>query len=140
MSTLLTENALARVVPPPTASPLQEAEQRLQQLLAELDGLDAELDGLSLALERFAQAYEDAVAALDAEVQHAERWLRRLRALQDGVAALIRRLQAPPPSPAEPPTITSSSPAARAVPLPEREGDLVPSPATVSPQTRRSPP
>jgi hypothetical protein len=91
------------VSPPPDESPLRRAERRLQELLVELDALDSEIDTLRVDLEHFARDYEDALAASFDDVGRAERLLRRLRTLQDTVAALLRRLQDPEPLPPAPP-------------------------------------
>lgn len=76
------------------------AEQRLKGLVTELDALDAELESLEHQLEHFAREYENALADGYADVEHAERWLRRLRTLQDALASLIRQYQQPLPEPA----------------------------------------
>jgi anion-transporting ArsA/GET3 family ATPase len=107
------ESALLRVSPPPDESPLRAAERRLQELLAELDALDTELDTLSVELERFARAYEDALASSFDDVGRAERLLRRLRTLQDTVAALLRTLQDPEPLTPPPPRKAPESSTAR---------------------------
>lgn len=91
----MSEQALLRIAPPPAHSRLREAEESLAAVLAELEALDAELDTLGLELERFAHRYEQALGTLDSQVEHVERALRRLRLLQDTVAELTRRLEAP---------------------------------------------
>ncbi|WP_434384764.1 molecular chaperone DnaJ [Melittangium boletus] len=113
---LASESALLRVVPPPGDTPLARAERRLAELLAEIDALDAGLESINQELERFARAYEDTLAGPSEEVGRAERLLRRLRALQDAIAALTRQLEQPPP--AAPPKRRPEATAPRATPAP----------------------
>jgi hypothetical protein len=118
------ESALLRVSPPPDESPLRRAERRLQELLIELDALDTELDTLRAGLERFARDYEDALAQAFDDVGRAERLLRRLRTLQDTLAALLRRLQDPEPLPPPPPRKAPEASTARdSRPLDTEEDD-----------------
>jgi hypothetical protein len=117
---LAPESALLRLPPPAEESPRERAERRVRELLAELDALDAELDTLNGELDRFARAYEDALAGASHEVSHAERLLRRLRALQDAALALTRRLEQPP---ADTGRKRAPEPAPRAPPAPARDED-----------------
>ncbi|WP_095978142.1 molecular chaperone DnaJ [Melittangium boletus] len=112
---LVPESALLRVAPPAEEPPLRRAEQRLRELVAEIDALDSGLEALHQELERFARAYEDSLAEPSEEVNRAERLLRRLRTLQDAIAALTRLLEQPPPS-AEAPRRRSDSTSARTTP------------------------
>ncbi len=94
------EEGLVRVARQPTVDPrVLAAEQRLKALIAELDALDAEIESLEHELEHFAREYERALAEGYEDVERAERWLRRLRHLQDALAALTRHYQQPLPEP-----------------------------------------
>ncbi|XXF79101.1 molecular chaperone DnaJ [Myxococcaceae bacterium GXIMD 01537] len=95
------QEGLLRVTQQPTSDPrVLAAEQRLRALLTELDALDAELESLESELEHFAREYERELAEGSDEVERAERWLRRLRTLQDALSTLTRVYQQPPPEPA----------------------------------------
>lgn len=95
------QEGLVRVARQPTVDPrVLAAEQRLKALITELDALDAELESLEHELAHFAREYERALADGYEDVERAERWLRRLRHLQDALAALTRHYQQPLPEPA----------------------------------------
>lgn len=88
------QEGLIRVARQPSADPrVLAAEQRLKALVTELDALDEELESLEHELEHFAHEYENALAEGYDEVERAERWLRRLRTLQDALSALTRQYQ-----------------------------------------------
>lgn len=94
------QEGLVRVAQQPSADPrVLAAEQRLKALITELDALDAELESLEHELEHFAREYERALADGYDDVERTERWLRRLRHLQDALSALIRHYQQPLPEP-----------------------------------------
>ncbi|MCI0573080.1 MAG: molecular chaperone DnaJ [Myxococcaceae bacterium] len=87
----------------PTGTPagnprLHQAEHHLKEVLAELDALDAEVEAYTRELERFAQEYEVSLGDAQAEADHWERCLGRLRMLQDELARLSRLYEsgAPP--------------------------------------------
>jgi len=74
-----------------------DAEARLRATLDEVTRLDAEIEALSDALADFSRRWERALGEAFADLGAAERLVRRLQALEDGLAALAERLQAGPP-------------------------------------------
>ncbi len=77
-----------------------EAEARLRSTLEEVTVLDAEIEVLSDVLADFARRWERAVGDAFADLGAAERLVRRLQALEEGLAALAERLRAGTPPPA----------------------------------------
>jgi len=77
-----------------------EAEARLRSTLEEVTALDAEIEVLSDVLADFARRWERAVGDAFADLGAAERLVRRLQALEEGLAALAERLRAGTPPPA----------------------------------------
>jgi hypothetical protein len=90
---LAARRAIVRVggdIPDPAA----EAEARLRATLEQVTGLDAEIEALSDVLADFARRWERAVGDAFADLGAAERLVRRLQALEEGLAALAERLRA----------------------------------------------
>jgi hypothetical protein len=71
---------------------------RLRATLDEVTGLDAEIEALSQELAGFSRRWERAVGAAFADLSAAERLVRGLQALEDGLAALAASLRAGPPA------------------------------------------
>ena len=84
---LAVRRALARGKAP--RDPLAGAEARLAAALAEVAGLDLEVEALSADLDAFARLYERRLAAAFADLELAERLVRRIQA--DDLAARLRR-------------------------------------------------
>ncbi|ACL64178.1 heat shock protein DnaJ domain protein [Anaeromyxobacter dehalogenans 2CP-1] len=91
---------LARL-PAPPPGPADAAEARLRALLDDIGALDRELEACSAELAAFAHRWERALGDAFAELAAAERLVRTLQALEDGLAALAERLRsgAPPERP-----------------------------------------
>ncbi len=79
------------------ANPTAAAEATLRATLDEVMRLDAEVEALSDGLADFSRRWERAVAEGFAELGVAERLVRRLQALEGGLAELASRLRAGPP-------------------------------------------
>jgi hypothetical protein len=79
-----------------------EAEARLAAALAEVTALDLVVEALSLALGEFSRRYEQALSGAFADLDAAERLVRRLQALEDEAARLMELLRNPPRAPARP--------------------------------------
>ncbi len=94
--TLAASRAIARVdedLPDPSVA---GAEARLRAAVEEITRLDAEVEALSAALADFSRRYEAALRAAFEELGLAERLVRRLQALEDGLSALAEgRADAP---------------------------------------------
>jgi len=91
--------AARRAIVPATAhvpDPAADAEARLRATLDEVTRLDAEIEALSDALADFSRRWERALGEAFADLGAAERLVRRLQALEDGLAALAERLRAGP--------------------------------------------
>jgi hypothetical protein len=89
---LAVRRAIVRVgggVPDPGA----DGEARLRATLEEVTRLDAEIEALSDALADFSRRWERAVGDAFADLAAAERLVRRLQALEDGLSALAERLR-----------------------------------------------
>ena len=85
------------IVPAPGAAgpdPVAGAEARLREIVAEVTRLDAEIEALSDALGDFSRRWERAVSESFAELSTAERLVRRLQALEEGLLALAASLRA----------------------------------------------
>jgi len=78
---------------PSGRGPVAEAEERLRAALAELTALDLEVEALSLALGEFSRRYEQALGPAFADLDAAERLVRRIQALEDEVARLVELIQ-----------------------------------------------
>jgi hypothetical protein len=79
-----------------------DGEARLRAILEEVTRLDAEIEGLSDALADFSRRWERALGDAFADLSAAERLVRRLQGLEDGLAAPADRVRAggpPPPRP-----------------------------------------
>lgn len=94
--------ALARTgapsVPPPSAE-VAAAEARLRAVLAQVTEIDRELEALSAALAAFAHAWERALGEDFARAAAAERLVRRLQVLEEGLLELAERCRAGAPAP-----------------------------------------
>jgi hypothetical protein len=85
------------IVPVPGAAgpdPVAGAEARLREVVAEVTRLDAEIESLSDALGDFARRFERAVSTAYADLSAAERLVRRLQALEQGLQGLAASLRA----------------------------------------------
>jgi hypothetical protein len=71
--------------------PVAEAEGRLRTVLDEVNELDADVEALSASLADFSRRYERLLAAPFADLEAAERLVRRLQALEDEAARLTTR-------------------------------------------------
>src|SRR5512138_2796196 len=95
---LLARRALVRVADPAAhAEPAAEAEAALRASLDEVGRLDAEVEALADELADFARRWERAVAAAFQDLGGAERLVRRLQALDEGLTALAAALREGPP-------------------------------------------
>jgi hypothetical protein len=89
------ERALARTGAPADAAPSEEvtaAEARLRAIVEDVTALDLELEALSSALAAFAHAWDRALGEPFARHAAAERLVRRLQALEEGLLELAERL------------------------------------------------
>ncbi len=68
--------------------PVAEAESRLRAAVDDITRLDAEVEALSAALADFSRRYEAALHGAFEDLGFAERLVRRLQALEDGLTAL----------------------------------------------------
>lgn len=84
------------------ADPTADAQARLRATVEEVTRLDAEIEALSDALADFARRWERALGDAFADLGAAERLVRRLQALEDGLAALAERLRSGALPPARP--------------------------------------
>jgi hypothetical protein len=75
--------------------PAADAEARLRATVAEVTRLDAEIEALSDALADFGRRWERSLGEAFADLSAAERLVRRIQALEDGLAALAERLRTP---------------------------------------------
>lgn len=93
------ERALARTSAPEAApsAEVARAEARLAAVLEEVTALDGELEALSAALAAFAHAWDRALGDPFARHAAAERLVRRLQALEEGLLGLAERLRAGAP-------------------------------------------
>jgi hypothetical protein len=87
---LATRRALARAGPAPR-DPVADAEARLAAALAEVTELDLAVEALSGALDGFGREYERRLGAPFADLDLAERLVRRIQSLEDEVARLAER-------------------------------------------------
>jgi hypothetical protein len=97
---LAARRAIVRAGGDPT-DPAADGEARLRATLDEVTRLDAEVEALSDALADFSRRWERALGDAFADLGAAERLVRRLQSLEDGLAALAERVRsgAPPPLP-----------------------------------------
>ncbi len=91
---LATRRALARAAPD-RPDRVAEAEARLAAVLAEVTALDLEVEALSLALGDFGRKYERFLGDAFADLDAAERLVRRLQALEDEAGRLAELLREP---------------------------------------------
>lgn len=86
-----------------TASgPVARAEADLRATVDEVTALDAEIEALSAELAGFSRRWERALAAAFQDLALAERLVRRLQSLEDGLAQLAGRLREGPSPAARP--------------------------------------
>src|SRR5512138_780459 len=91
---LAARRGLARVGGEPRPDPAADAQARLRATLDEIGRLDAELEALSDALADFSRRWERALGDAFRDVAAAERLVRRLQAVEDGIAGLAAALRA----------------------------------------------
>jgi len=91
---LATRRALARA-PTERTDRVAGAEARLAAILAEVTALDLEVEALSLALGEFGRKYEQHLGEAFADLDAAERLVRRLQALEDEAGRLAELLREP---------------------------------------------
>jgi len=84
---------LARTRAEERPDPAAGAEARLRATVEEITRLDAEIEALSAELADFSRRYERALADAFADLAAAERLVRRLQALEEGLAALAESLR-----------------------------------------------
>ncbi|HSN90373.1 MAG TPA: molecular chaperone DnaJ, partial [Anaeromyxobacteraceae bacterium] len=89
---LVARRALARAGPVPS-DPTAEAEARLAAVLAEVTELDLAIEALSVELDAFGRLYEKRLATPFAELDLAERLVRRIQGLEDEMARLAEGLR-----------------------------------------------
>lgn len=87
---------LARI-PAAPPGPADEAAARLRALLDEIGALDRALEACSAELAAFSHRWERALGAAFAELAAAERLVRTLQALEDGLLSLAERIRAGAP-------------------------------------------
>jgi hypothetical protein len=73
--------------------PVAQAEARLRAVLDEVNVLDADVEALSASLADFSRRYERLLAAPFADLDAAERLVRRLQALEDETVRLTARFR-----------------------------------------------
>jgi hypothetical protein len=78
------------------------AEAALRATLEEVTRLDAEIEALSAELADFSRVYERVLGAAFQDLAAAERLVRRLQALEDGLLSLAERLRAGRPAQDDP--------------------------------------
>jgi hypothetical protein len=105
--------------------PGARAEAELRAAVDEVTRLDAEVEALSDALADFSRSYERALGGAFQDLAAAERLVRLLRALEDGLAALLERSRAGAAPPRSPAGRRRKRPAARE-PEPPQEDDPPP--------------
>ncbi len=82
--------------------PVQDAEAKLRATVDEVTRLDAEIEALSAELADFSRRWDAALRGAFEELALAERLVRRIRALEEGLAAAAERLRSgEPAAPAE---------------------------------------
>jgi hypothetical protein len=94
---LLARRALARVRPDERSDPAADAEATLRATLDEVTALDAEIEALSEELADFSRRWERELGATFQDLAAAERLVRRLQGLEDGLLAAAERLRADAP-------------------------------------------
>jgi hypothetical protein len=80
--------------------PAEDAEARLRATVEEVTRLDAEIEALTEELADFSRRWEHALGAVFQDLAAAERLVRRLQALEDGLLAVAERLRAGEAAPA----------------------------------------
>ena len=99
---IVAQRGLARAGPSGGGpDPVARAEAALRRTLDEVTRLDAEIEALSAELADFSREYERVLGAVFQDLAAAERLVRRLQALEDGLVSLAERLRAGPPPPGE---------------------------------------
>jgi hypothetical protein len=91
---LAARRGLARVESGERPDPAADAGARLRATLDEIGRLDAEIEALSAVLADFSRRWERALSDVFQDLAATERLVRRLQALEDGIAALAERLRA----------------------------------------------
>lgn len=94
-------------------------EERLRRTVEEISALDAEIEALSDALADFSRRWERAVGAAFEDLSAAERLVRRLQALEGGLATLaghLREGESPETAPRRPRRARSRTDAGAAAP------------------------
>jgi hypothetical protein len=98
---LAARRGLARIGGEARPDPAAEAQVRLRETLDEIGRLDAEIEARSADLADFSRRWEHSLADVFRDLAAAERLVRRLQALEDGIAALAASIRegraAPPP-------------------------------------------
>src|SRR5512133_3674379 len=90
---LAARRGLARVSGAAPPDPVADAQTRLRAILDEIGRLDAEIEAVSAELADFSRRWERALSDVFQDLGAAERLVRRLQALEDGIAALAERLR-----------------------------------------------
>lgn len=90
---LSARRGLARAGGGERPDPAAEAEARLRATLDEIGRLDGELEARSADLADFARRWEHALAEIFRDLAAAERLVRRLQGIEDGIAGLAARLR-----------------------------------------------
>jgi len=90
---LAARRGLARTRAEERPDPAADAEARLRATVEEITRLDAEIEALSSELADFSRRYEHALADAFADLAAAERLVRRLQGLEEGLAALAASLR-----------------------------------------------
>lgn len=97
-----------------------DAEARLRTVLDEITALDLELEALSAALAAFSHAWDRALGEPFARLAAAERLVRHLQELEEGLLALAERLRRGEPAGAEGARRGRPPPTARRAEAPRR--------------------
>ncbi|HEX9051768.1 MAG TPA: molecular chaperone DnaJ, partial [Anaeromyxobacter sp.] len=90
---LAARRGLARASGAPRPDPAADAQARLRAILDEIGRLDAEIEAVSADLADFSRRWERALSDVFQDLGAAERLVRRLQALEDGIAALAAELR-----------------------------------------------
>src|SRR5512138_1208248 len=90
---LAARRGLARTSGAERPDPAAGAQARLRAVLDEIGRLDAELEAVSADLADFSRRWERALSDVFQDLAAAERLVRRLQALEDGIAAMAERLR-----------------------------------------------
>ncbi|HEY6004813.1 MAG TPA: molecular chaperone DnaJ, partial [Anaeromyxobacter sp.] len=93
---LSARRGLVRAGPAARPDPTADAEAELKATLEEVTRLDAEIEALSEELAEFSRRWEQALGTAFQDLAAAERLVRRLQALEDGLLAAAERLRSDP--------------------------------------------